>query len=213
MNDSTSRDAVPRRHWLTSVQAQPVWFAVALLAIGIVALSATGETGREALRYQRDAVLDRHQYWRLLTGHLVHGSGQHVWLNLAGLGLIATLFRDTYALRHWCWIGLSSAAFIDLGLLWLMPQLHWYVGLSGVLHGWLAAGTVAWWRREDGRLAAMLSVVVLGKLAWEQWQGALPLSGDLDVIVNAHLYGALGGLLAGLLLLPRMPDLRPRRQS
>jgi len=179
--------------------------ALLLLAAGIVLLSASGEAGREALRYQRDAILERHEYWRLLTGHLVHGSWQHTWLNLAGLGLIASLFRGTYAPVHWCWIGLSSALCIDLGLLWLMPQLQWYVGLSGVLHGGLAAGAVAWWRMEDGRLAAALSAVLLGKLVWEQWQGALPLSGELNVIVNAHLYGATGGLLAGLLLMRRLP--------
>jgi hypothetical protein len=38
-------------------------------------------------------------------------------------------------------------------------------------------------------------------LLWEQWRGALPLSGDLNVIVNAHCYGALGGVLAALLLM------------
>ena len=76
----------------------------------------------------------------------------------------------------------------------------WYVGLSGVLHGALAAGAVAWWRYESKLLALLLSAIFAGKLAWEQWHGALPLSGDLPVVVDAHLYGALGGALAGVLL-------------
>jgi hypothetical protein len=45
-----------------------------------------------------------------------------------------------------------------------------------------------------------LSAILLGKLAWEQSVGALPLSGDLAVVVDAHLYGALGGLIVGLML-------------
>jgi len=48
---------------------------VGLLAAVLVLLSLTGESGRELLRYEREAVLQG-QYWRLLTGHLVRsGSG------------------------------------------------------------------------------------------------------------------------------------------
>jgi hypothetical protein len=82
----------------------------------------------------------------------------------------------------------------------LEPQLEWYVGLSGVLHGALAAGAIGWWRHESRALALALTVVLVGKLAWEQWHGALPLSGDMPVVVDAHLYGAVGGALVGGLL-------------
>jgi hypothetical protein len=84
---------------------------------------------------------------------------------------------------------------IDLGMWLLMPQLQWYVGLSGVLHAVLAAGTVVWWKTEPRLLAVLLTLILVGKLIWEQTQGALPLSGDLPVVVNAHLYGEVGGLL------------------
>ncbi len=201
MNDSIDRSSAPRRQWRTAYLS---WFAMLLLVVAIVALSATGEAGRGYLRFERMAILNDRQYWRLLTGHLVHGSWQHTWLNLAGLGLVAMLFRGVYTPMQWCRIGLLSALCIDLGLVMLMPKLQWYVGLSGVLHGLLAAGAVAWWRIENPWFAAALSVLLIGKLCWEQWQGALPLSGDLPVIVNAHLYGALGGVLAGVLMLPRL---------
>ena len=41
-------------------------------------------------------------------------------------------------------IGVASVAMIDLGFVLFEPQLDWYVGLSGVLHGALAAGAVSW---------------------------------------------------------------------
>lgn len=199
VNDSTNHSSTPRRHWLTLAQSlNTPWRLLLLLAITVIALSFTGKAGRELLRYQRDAIVSQHEYWRLLSGHLVHGSWQHTWLNLVGLGLIVSLFRSTYAPRHWCWIALASIICIDIGLPLFMPQLQWYVGLSGVLHGLLAAGALAWWRLEEAWLAAALSTFLVGKLGWEQWQGALPLTGDLNVIVNAHLYGAIGGVLAGL---------------
>jgi membrane associated rhomboid family serine protease len=91
-------------------------------------------------------------------------------------------------------------ASIDLGFVFCEPQVTWYVGLSGVLHGALAAGAIAWWRHESRLLALYLSVIFLGKLAWEQWHGPLPLSGDLPVVVDAHLYGAIGGATAGVAL-------------
>lgn len=206
-------DAVPGRiRAPTAVSSiQGAWL-VGLLAAVLVLLWFTGETGRELLRYERSAVLQG-QYWRLLTGHLVHGSGQHLLLNAVGLGLIAALFPREYSLRAWLLILGSSIATIDLGFVLLEPQLAWYVGLSGVLHGALAAGAIGWWRHESRALALALTAVLVGKLAWEQWHGALPLSGDMPVVVDAHLYGAVGGALAGGLLWVRSRDWPKRLTS
>lgn len=170
-----------------------------LMILALVLLSLLGESGRLALRYEREAVLQG-EYWRLLTGHLVHGSWLHLVLNGLGLGLVAALFARDYSLPAWLLIGLVSVVAIDLGFVLYEPQLLWYVGLSGVLHGALAAGAVAWWRHESKLLALLLSVIFIGKLTWEQWHGALPLSGDLPVVVDAHLYGAVGGVIAGTIL-------------
>jgi rhomboid family GlyGly-CTERM serine protease len=162
-----------------------------------IALACGGEAARLALRYERVAVLHG-EYWRLLTGHMVHGSTAHLLLNMVGLALIAGLFPSHYSWRQWLWILLASLASIAVGFVFYEPQLEWYVGLSGLLHGLLAAGALAWWRLESKPLAAALSLVLVAKLAWEQFHGALPFSGDMPVIVDAHLYGALGGFLAGL---------------
>ena len=206
-------DAVPGRlRAPTAVSSiQGAWL-VGLLAAALVLLWLIGESGRELLRYERAAVLQG-QYWRLLTGHLVHGSGQHLVLNAVGLGLIAALFPREYSLRGWLLVLAGSVVIIDAGVVLLEPQLQWYVGLSGVLHGALAAGAIGWWRHESKALALGLTAVLVGKLAWEQWHGALPLSGDLPVVVDAHLYGALGGALAGATLWLRSRDWPPARPS
>ena len=202
MSDNTVQNWLPRRYRLT----------LAFVSV-ILVLSAGGDSLYDLLRYERIAILQNHQYWRLITGHLVHGSWQHVWLNLAGLLLMSALFLNTYTVWQWICIGLISMFTIDLGLLCLMPQLLWYVGLSGVLHGILSAGAMAWWRAGSRPMAAMLAVTVLGKLIWEQWQGALPLSGSLNVIVNAHLYGAAGGLIAAAMLQIKYPARRKLPQN
>jgi rhomboid family GlyGly-CTERM serine protease len=177
----------------------PAGWLLGLLVVLLVSLGLLGDPVRLALRYERTAILAG-EYWRLLSGHFIHGSNQHLILNLAGLGLIAALFPRGYTAKGWLLVLLLSVLIIDVGFVFYEPQLQWYVGFSGVLHGALAAGAIAWWRSDSALFAAALSVILIGKLIWEQWHGALPLSGDLPVVVDAHLYGALGGAAAASIL-------------
>lgn len=180
------------------------WFLGLLTAVLVLSWLGDESVGH-ALRYERTAVLAG-EYWRLLTGHFVHGTLAHLMLNLAGLGMVVVLFGRDYALNGWLLILLASIAAIDVGFVFYEPQLQWYVGFSGVLHGALAAGAIAWVRHESGQLALGMVLLLVGKLAWEQWRGALPFSGDMAVIVDAHLYGAIGGALAAGVLWLRRPD-------
>lgn len=189
----------------TSITLGQACWLLGLLGALLVLSWVGDEPVRLALRYERTAVLAG-EYWRLLTGHFVHGSTAHLALNLAGLALVAVLFARDFSLGEWLLILLASIAAIDIGFVFYEPQLEWYVGFSGVLHGALAAGAIAWWRHESRHLALALSLIVVAKLAWEQWRGALPFSGDMSVIVDAHLYGALGGALAAGVLWSKRPD-------
>jgi rhomboid family GlyGly-CTERM serine protease len=129
---------------------------------------------------------------------MVHVSGAHLLLNVLGLGVLAGLFPRDYSLSQWLLILFASMAAIDVAFVFYEPQLQWYVGLSGVLHGIMAAGAIAWWRHETKPMALALSLMLVAKLSWEQLHGALPFSGDMPVVVDAHLYGAMGGAAAGI---------------
>lgn len=174
------------------------WLIGALSAT-VLLLAFSGDAARFALRYQRSAILNG-EIWRLVTGHLVHGNGWHLGLNLAGTGLVALLFGRDYAPRQWLAILFASIAAIDSGFVFYEPQLEWYVGLSGVLHGAIAAGLVAWWHYENRGLTLSVALLLTLKLIWEQARGALPFSGDMPVIVDAHLLGACGGLTAAVVI-------------
>jgi rhomboid family GlyGly-CTERM serine protease len=163
----------------------------------MVLLWLVGDKAEIALRYDRQLILEG-EYWRLITGHWVHGSLRHMVLNAAGALVIAFLFLRTYSVAQWLLILAASTLAIDIGFICWEPQLSWYVGASGVLHGALAAGALAWWRVESRVMALALSFIVVGKLAWEHWHGALPLAGEMPVIVSAHLYGAIGGTIAAV---------------
>jgi rhomboid family GlyGly-CTERM serine protease len=167
---------------------------IALLASCCLLLlpELAGESGRAALRYERTAIAAG-QWWRLLTAHVVHLDLDHAVLNSLGLLLMWALFARDYRPRQWLAIVLCSLAAIDAGL-WLRDStVAWYVGSSGVLHGVMAAGTIAHLRRRDLD-GWVLAVFIVVKLVYEQTIGALPFTENpAGVIVNAHLYGVLGG--------------------
>ena len=103
---------------------------------------------------------------------------------------------------------IASVTAIDAGFLLLNPELEWYVGLSGALHGVMAAGTLAHLRRREPD-AWILVVFLIGKLAYEQFIGVMPYSASSaggPVVVDAHLYGAIGALIVAVpLALRREP--------
>ena len=160
-----------------------------------------GEGGRLALRYDRDA-LSQGQLWRLLTAHWVHLGLRHSLVNVLGFALLWALFVRDYSARQWLLIVFAALAVIDAGL-WLWDStVRWYVGSSGVLHGILAAGTVANLKRREPQGLA-LAALLAGKLLYEQRVGPLPFSGSSAVVVDAHLFGVVGGVAAALGLKPR----------
>jgi rhomboid family GlyGly-CTERM serine protease len=195
---NTHRTDSSAQSWFRSANCDARYGAALLASVLLLLLlAASGDWGRSALQYERVA-LSHYQWWRLLSAHLVHLGWRHAWLNCAGLALLWMLFAREFAPRRWLWIVLLSAASIDAGLWLLRPEVDWYLGASGVLHGTWAAGACAMYRRGDGYGAALLLLLVV-KLVYEQQSGASLFDRDLPLVSVAHLYGALGGLIAALL--------------
>jgi hypothetical protein len=124
-------------------------------------------------------------------------------MNLLALAILAFLLPALASWRGWLLAGLSSAAFIDVGLFVFHPGVVWYVGLSGMLHGFWAAGVIL--AIHDRRFeAAPLAVLLVLKLGYEALFGPIPLSGEVaagPVVEQAHAWGAAGGTAFALLSL------------
>jgi|SRR5579863_2453475 len=166
----------------------------------LLLLALAGESARDALRYERTAIAAG-QWWRLLTAHLVHLDLGHAALNCLGLLLMWALFARDFRPRQWLGIVLGATAAIDAGLWFRDSTVGWYVGSSGLLHGVMAAGTWAHLRRGE-RDGWILAAFLVGKLIYEQWAGAMPFSRGFAVVVDAHLFGSLGGALVAAFLRP-----------
>jgi len=181
------------------ITSPALWLAMGL-ALLCVCLQFLGF--EPTLRFDREAI-EKGQWWLLLTGNFVHLGSSHLGMNMAGLALIVALVWTQFNAVEWLIIILLSSLAVGLGLYWRDPDISLYVGFSGTLHALIIAGSIADLKRYPVSAAALILMVV-AKLAWEQIAGALPGSESVaggSVVVNAHLYGAIAGLIVGGALL------------
>jgi rhomboid family GlyGly-CTERM serine protease len=133
----------------------------------------------------------------LLSGHIVHLNWSHWLLNMAGLAIVAFFFSSHASLKQWLLVILVSVVIISAGIWWWITDINYYVGLSGVLHGLFLYGALREIRFYPIS-GYVLTAVLLAKLLWEFFNGALPGSEDMAggrVLTEAHLLGASGGIL------------------
>lgn len=173
-----------------------------ILIITSLALATFSDATSLMLRYDRNAIFQG-ELWRLLTGNIVHLGWPHTVMNLAGFILIWMIFWRQLSTTRWLLAIVLTSLGVTLGLLLFNPQLHWYVGLSGSLHGLFIIGIIR--HLQAGyRLEWLLLAALTTKLAWEQFVGALAGTSELaggPVVVDAHLYGAVSGAILALVFM------------
>lgn len=154
------------------------------------------------LAYDRYAIQGL-ETWRIITGNLVHTNGYHLILNIAGLALLWALHGEYYRVGLflkvflWCCIGTSA------GLYFYAPDLIWYAGLSGALHGIFAWGACMD-IKEKMHSGWLLLIGLALKVGYEQFDGSSAQVAaliDAKVAVDAHLFGAISGSIIFLLML------------
>lgn len=166
------------------------------LAITGVAVAVQVLHLQTLLQYQRDLV-SHGEIWRLLTATFVHMSWLHLVRDVAGLFLVWLYFDGYQSERAWLALCLACSLAAIVGLYVLSPQVHWYVGLSGMEYGLFGAGAVLEWMRTRWlgivMLALVWAVVLYGLLV-----GPLPgeaLGLGAGIVPQAHLYGLICGIV------------------
>jgi rhomboid family GlyGly-CTERM serine protease len=169
----------------------------------IVGLAITAHFfGIAGLTFDR-AAIQSGEYWRLLSGHLVHTNDSHLAMSLAGVLALWLLQGDDYNTRDYLTAAMTSAVGVSACLYYLDNDVNWYAGLSGLLHGLFAWGVTADLRARR-LIGPVLVTGLLAKLLLEQSFGAAPASERLlgfTVAVDANLYGAACGSLSGAIML------------
>ena len=182
------------------VPTPAAWLFLGLAGLCLMA-QAGGHSWQEWLEFQRTG-LEKGQLWRLFSAHLVHLGWAHALMNLVALGLLIALFGLQTRPRVLVLLLAVSALAVDAGLWFLHPEILWYVGLSGALHGLLAGLLVLQWTTWNRRYLWLILLLSF-KLVWEFVGGPLPVTAEIaggPVVSQAHFYGALGGTLAALVI-------------
>lgn len=177
------------------------WQIAGLLLVICISFAIFGDAGRDMFQYDRLRI-ENGEYWRLITGHFVHLGTMHLALNMVGLVLVWLLVGRYFSRQQWLIVILSTIAMTSAGFWFFDTHMFWYVGLSGGLHGLLVAGAIKGYRTLPSESVIIIAIVI-GKLAWEQFFGPLPGSESVSsgpVVINAHLFGAIGGVLAVVIL-------------
>lgn len=140
------------------------------------------------------------QLWRLWTGHWVHLGWTHYALNVIAL-LCLPLVLPYSRVKQVLLLLLLLPPLMSVLLYYWHPALTYYAGLSGVLHGlYVAMALLQLFRAQERGIALILLGLIVGKIAYEQWQGDSQTAALIGypVIIDAHLYGALLGMLWAL---------------
>ncbi|WP_037458676.1 rhombosortase [Shewanella sp. HN-41] len=179
----------------------PYWIAlvVSLLCAGLYVAGLATPTIDDLFAYRRSAIADG-QWWRLVTGNLLHTNHWHLLMNLAGLWIVLFLHHFHYSVKGLSVLFALLCLLEGLGLYFGYPQLLGYVGLSGMLHGLFAYGVM----RDiqcHMRSGYLLLLGVIVKVGHEQLYGA---SSDVTAMIGArvateaHLVGLISGLICAL---------------
>jgi len=162
---------------------------------------------REILEFTRTGIFEG-EIWRMLSGHTIHVSWQHLGVNLAGLVFCQFLF--SLPARHLLGLAFTAALVISSGLL-LLTSYQYYLGLSGILHAWLIAGAIFALSSSRENTMRMISwaviVLLLCKIGFEQFQthtagGASTMEQFIDapIVTEAHWLGLVAGATYAVLL-------------
>ncbi len=197
-----------------SLVARLGWPGLGIAALVMFSLLVQCSPAAQRLLEFNRLAIESGQWWRLLTGNLVHYDWLHFAANVgafAALGWLAVIRRSRAVL-----VVLPAAIAVGLGVYLWADATVLYRGISGVdcaLLAWLLA-TTAWqepgWRALPWAGALLL---MFAKSVYETATGTvlLPTSAPTGVeVVNiTHVVGLAVGALAAAVAPPARPPVAP----
>ncbi|MDH3716583.1 MAG: rhombosortase [Planctomycetota bacterium] len=191
--------------------------------LGVVAVTVgVSPTFQELLQFDAVAIVAG-EYWRFVTGHLVHWNFDHLFWDLSVFVVLGAMCerRNRTAFLA-CLLG--SAAAISLYTLVALPQMPIYRGLSGIdtaLFALLGVGLFADAQSSGNRtMQWIIAVAMLGLIAKTTYEFATDATIFVDhataafvPITMAHVLGASVGFAVGLAEITRDLIRRKRARS
>ena len=165
--------------------------AIILIIISIALYTIQTES-LPLLEFNRSAITNG-EFWRLLTGNIMHTNHWHLIFNLAGLVMLTYLFKHLMTNIHFVVFSIINAILVSILIYYFTLTIEYYVGLSGYLHGLFVYGCLI--EINKGMKGSWLLLIgVSAKIGYETIYGASSEMSELinaSVATDAHLFGAL----------------------
>src|SRR6478672_424288 len=180
----------------------------ALITVGsLAALMIIIQAINWSTNYRLDAYGIEPRTWSGLLGvlfaPLLHGSWGHLWSNLVPLVIMGTMITLS-SMRQFIAVTVLVWLVSGLGVWLIAPAGTVTVGASGIVFGWLAFLIVRgiWTRTWQHILLGLVLLALYGGLFWSGivQVAAADVTGVVTVSWQAHLFGAIGGVLAAFLV-------------
>jgi rhomboid family GlyGly-CTERM serine protease len=172
---------------------RPPWFSLIVTAIATGLYLLFGPAP-EALVFDREAI-QQGEWWRLVTGHLVHSDPYHAWWDIPAFALLAVMLEQIDR-RGTMVVTLLAILTINMWL-WLgIPNLLRYAGLSGIINGLFSLLLYRLWQRRPHIVIAMIAILYMTKLEVEAFSGQALLTNTLwPSVPSVHLAGVAAAVI------------------
>ncbi len=184
-----------------------------LISIFIITCAVFSDVSFALFSLDRTKVNDG-ELWRIFSSNFVHFGWAHTLMNLAAFQIAVFILMEISVARFiglifWCCLS------VGVGIYYLNPEYAIYAGLSGSIHGFLVAGLM-FNKRHTHWINGIFIALIFGKILYEHrpdykatdLQDLLP----VPVAYDAHLYGAVAGLVFGIFVLLISKFIRPLKQ-
>lgn len=181
------------------------WWVTLLVLTSILLLTMIPESLHQLLELRHQEVAQG-QWWRVYSCHFIHLSFNHMLLNFAGYAIVTFSFRDEISPSRELLMLFIACTAVGLGIHYLNPDMYSYVGLSGAIYGVLIAFVIIGFHQTPLIAGGFLGFIAL-KFVYEAIIGGADPNTEAfiggKVASDSHLYGALSGLIPGLLFFYR----------
>ncbi|MFY0678509.1 MAG: rhombosortase [Neptuniibacter sp.] len=148
----------------------------------------------ELLSFNYHSITHSQQYWRLLTGHMIHSSWDHLFWDLITFALANAYLEHHDRVKMLFGFGVGILG-LNLFLLSPLASIQEYSGLSGILYTQIILAASVWATKNKSILGFLPLTIILIKTLFEVFSDSSAfMQNGWQLYWPAHLVGAVCAL-------------------
>ena len=169
------------------------WLTIGL-SIGMILLFQLKDQFFQTLYFSQEATM-KGEVWRILTGHFIHCSLEHLFWDLLAFLILGSVLE--YHCRKDFYYSLAlSCLGVSGWLLCASNHVPSYCGLSGALNGMLVVAAMTLFRQTGNKRFVLVIFATMGKIIFEFFTHQTMFTNlSLQSVPSAHAAGLFMGVL------------------